>query len=129
MRKPATKAEPWLVAKIHSSSSRRRSSLSSAFRRKNSHPSLPNTHGNKASWWLLPAKRGEAGFDRKPRWTPMMRADLWYARPSLREMKRVASTTGSDRAWEELGRARPYWAIRNHASRAEFFASGEEHAA
>src|SRR3954452_21332249 len=44
-------------------------------------------------------------------------------------MKRVASTTESDRAWEELGRAQPYSAILDHSSRADFFASGADHVA
>ena len=44
-------------------------------------------------------------------------------------MKRVASRTESDQAWEELGRTQPYSAVLEHASRAEFFASGEEHVA
>ena len=46
-----------------------------------------------------------------------------------KEMKRVASRTDSDRVWEELGRTQPYSAVLEHASRAEFFASGEEHVA
>jgi SAM-dependent methyltransferase len=44
-------------------------------------------------------------------------------------MKHVASRTESDQAWEELGRTQPYSAVLEHASRAEFFASGEEHVA
>src|SRR4051794_35022039 len=48
---------------------------------------------------------------------------------SSADMKRVASTTESDRAWEELGRTQLYSAIIEHASRAEFFGSGEEHVA
>jgi SAM-dependent methyltransferase len=44
-------------------------------------------------------------------------------------MKRTALTTESDRAWEELGKTDPYWAILEHGSRAKFFASGEEHVA
>ena len=44
-------------------------------------------------------------------------------------MKRVASRTASDQAWEELGRTQPYSAVLEHASRAEFFSSGEEHVA
>src|SRR6266496_3346600 len=54
---------------------------------------------------------------------------LWYVAPSFEDMKRVASTTESDRAWGELGRTQPYSAILEHGSRAEFFASGEEHVA
>jgi SAM-dependent methyltransferase len=42
-------------------------------------------------------------------------------------MRRVASRTESDQAWEELARTEPYSAVLQHASRAEFFASGEEH--
>jgi len=42
-------------------------------------------------------------------------------------MRRVASRTDSDQAWEELARTRPYSAVLQHESRAEFFASGEEH--
>jgi 2-polyprenyl-3-methyl-5-hydroxy-6-metoxy-1,4-benzoquinol methylase len=36
-------------------------------------------------------------------------------------------TRDSDRAWKELGRTRPYSAIVEHESRAEFFESGEQH--
>jgi trans-aconitate methyltransferase len=36
-------------------------------------------------------------------------------------------TTDSDRAWKELARTRPYEAIVDHASRVEFFESGEQH--
>lgn len=42
-------------------------------------------------------------------------------------MRRIASRTESDQAWEELGRTQPYSAVLEHASRGEFFASGEEH--
>ena len=44
-------------------------------------------------------------------------------------MRRVASSTESDQAWEELGETHPYSAVLEHATRAEFFASGEEHVA